>query len=147
MTFSELPIRWTQAASYRNSLNNTSSGSFMRHSAAVLAILLSFLAAGATAADTPQVNKWFAADEFWSPLPDTHIQRFTDVGPGYVVHCYVYTPHHIATKRSCGPSGCATDFDGDIGSISCVNVTPQVQPTAAPTAVPQPSQVNGKKQN
>lgn len=122
----------------------------MRLLATVLGMLLSVLATGAAAEDKPPLKKWLDLEEYYGPLKDTRVMKYTDMGPGYVVVCYVYVPDSVGTSRVCGGGGCSTRFEGDIGSISCVNVTqppqpPAAEPSPAPTQPPSPA--NGKKQH
>lgn len=123
----------------------------MRHLAAVLAILLSFLASSAEGEDKPPLKKWFGFEDYYGPMDDTHVMKFTDVGPGYVVMCYLYVPASVGTDMVCRGGGrCDTQFRGDIGSISCVNVMqplppPAAEPSSATTPAPTPA--SGTKQH
>jgi hypothetical protein len=58
--------------------------------------------------------------EWAGPFEDTVIAKYFDYSEG--IACYVYAPRSISSSRNCNAGGCATHFNGDIGSISCVKV-------------------------
>jgi len=122
----------------------------MRYWEAVLALPLSVLATCVSADEKRPLKKWSDLEELYGPRDETRVMKYTDVGPGYVVICYLYVPDSVGTAIACTGSRCDTRFQGDIGSISCVNVTPPPAPKVAETPsvqAPTPSATNATKQH
>lgn len=86
---------------------------------ATVILLLGFSSLAATAKE-PEPRQMPQIAEWKGPFKDTVIVKYADYSDG--VACYVYIPKNVASSLNCGGGGCATQFSGDIGSISCVKL-------------------------
>ena len=83
----------------------------------LLFMLLSMMVTFSYAKEPPQMQ---AIAEWSGPFKGTVITKYADYSDG--VACYVYAPRNISTSVSCSGGNCGTQFNGDIGSISCVKL-------------------------
>lgn len=87
----------------------------------------------AVAADDRLPPKMRLVTSWQGPFNETRIVKYADDSDG--VACYVYIPVNVASSLNCRGGACGTEFQGGIGSISCVKVVNE-PPLSLPS--PQP---------
>lgn len=98
-----------------------------------LVVSIAYLMASfcAVAADDRLPPKMRVVSTWQGPFNETRIVKYADDSDG--VACYVYIPVNVASTLNCRGGTCGTEFQGNIGSISCVKAVNEVSPV-----VPQP---------
>jgi hypothetical protein len=98
----------------------------MRCSALAICVFASIVSSyDCAAADDPpemtQVGSWTG------PFEGTRIIKWSDPSDG--VACYLFIPMNVATSTVYSRNKAATQFNGSIGSISCVKVATPPAPS------------------
>lgn len=94
----------------------------------LLAVACQFGFPPALAAEDRLPPKMRVVATWQGPFNETRIVKYADDSEG--VACYVYIPVNVASSLSCRGSACSTEFQGNLGSISCVKVFDPPPPPA-----------------